>query len=359
MSEKIKNAWPHIVFKVCVFAALSITSIYLIVAGFNTVREYHFGYKEHGNIEYKINLKDGNFLNEESLSSGEIYYADSIDSIDALFQYGADFTDDVTGEYSYYLVATVSAEKENGKKYWTKTIQVTDPTIKTITESKKLRIQAKNVFYYITYNKILNDFKEKYQASAIGTLKLSLVVKGNFTTNVMDREATLKSSIDLTSSLAEETVEFTVTTDTDNDGKLYTKRVNVDSDRHRFCRLAGVLLAMAVLYLAYAMIHAAAEERRKHIFEYTVDKLREDYDSLIVDLKTAPKLSKLHIAQVQNFDELLDVYNSIKQPINYYESKDGAHFILINGRLAWSYVIPNQKATKKKAPKRRSVRRRK
>ncbi|MBO4855493.1 hypothetical protein J5500_03780 [Candidatus Saccharibacteria bacterium] len=359
MSEKIKSAWPHVVFKVCIFTALIITSAYLIIAGFDTVREYHFGYKENGNIDYTVNLKDGNFLNETSLASGEIYYADSIDSIEALFQYGADFTDEVSGDYTYYLVATVSAEKDNGQKYWTKSVQVTDAVTKTITNSKKLRIQTKQLFYYLPYKQILQDFIDQYQAPASGMLRLSLVVRGDFTTEVMDRKATLESSIDLTSSLSDESIEFAILSNTKNDGKLYTKRVNIDSDRHRFCRFAGALLVIAVIYLAVALIHSAAENRKKHYYEYTVNKFREDFDSIIVDLKSAPKLSHLHIANVRAFDELLDVYNSVKQPINYFESKDGAHFILINGRLAWQYIVPKAKSLKRSAPKRRSSRRRK
>ena len=45
MSEKVKSAWPHLVFKICVFAALIINCAYLILYGLDTTREYHFGYK--------------------------------------------------------------------------------------------------------------------------------------------------------------------------------------------------------------------------------------------------------------------------------------------------------------------------
>ena len=357
MSEKIKRAWPHVIFKVCVFLALIVTSAYLLIFGFNTAREYHFGFKESGKIDYTVNLKDGNFLNEKSLSAGETYYSDTVSSISANYEYGADFTNEVSGDYEYYLVATVSAEKDNGAVYWTRSTQVTDAISKKLTDTKKLRIKISQVFDYLEYDRVLREFNELYDAPAVGTLKLSLVVKGVFETDIMDRKAELDSSIDLTTGLAKESIDFTVTTNAKNDGKIYTKRVNVDDDRHRYCRLSGIMLAFAVLYLVFAMCHSSAMNRKEHIYEYSVNKIREEYDSIIVDLESAPKISKLHAVRVREFDELLDVYNSIKQPINYYEAKDGAHFILINGRLAWEYVIRKHRSMHR-SPKTATTRRR-
>ena len=358
MSEKIKSAWPHIAFKVCVFVALVATCCYLLVYGYSTVREYHFGYKETGDIDYVVNLRDGNFLNEKSLRSGEVYYAESIDSIDATYKYGADFTDPVTGDYTYYLYATVAATDSKGDKLWPNSTQITEAVTKHISNSKKLRISTKQLVYYPEYNRIMQRFAEEYQATT-GELKIYLSVKGTFATNIMDRPVALDSNINLAVPLATKSVTISAVTDTKNDGKIYTRKVDIDDDQHRFCRFAGVLIAFALLYLTVSMIQAAHAERKAHYYEYSVNKLREEYDSIIVDLKTAPKVAGLHIAHVQGFDELLDVYNSIKQPINYYEAKDGAHFILINGRLAWQFVIPKEKKTRKTALKRRVARRRK
>ena len=358
MSEKIKSAWPHIVFKVCVFASLLITSIFLLITGFDTIREYHFGYKENGNIDYAVNLIDGNFFNESALASGEISYSDVIKDILATFQYGVDFTDEVSGEYYYYVAATVVAEKDDGEKVWTKNYQISDPIVNEVTNSKSIRISTMQTIDYRKFDGILRQFINEYQTKTIGALNVSLVVKGDFSTEAMNQPATLSSSIDLSMPLAKESIKISVATNTKNDGKIYTKRVNIDNDRHLFCRFAGAMLIIAIIYLAINLMHIATENRKKHIYEYSVNKIREEYDSIIVDLKTAPKIAKLHIAHVRDFDELLDVYNSIKQPINYYESKDGAHFILINGRLAWQYVIPKNR-TKKTALKHRSSRRRK
>ena len=357
MSEKVKSAWPHIVFKFCVFVALVFTCAYLLLYGLDTTREYHFGYKEHGDIDYSVQLKSGNFFNEESIAAGETYFSDSIDAIDTTFKYGASFTDAVTGDYEYYLVASVVANEDNGDKLWSNSTQITEATKKSLNNSKKLAINTQEIIYYREYDQIMQRFTEEYGPSA-GTLRVYLVVRGNFTTEVMDRPVKLDSTISLSMPLAKKAVNMTVSTDTDNNGKIYTKKVNIDDDRHHFCRFAGMMLFFAILYLAFALIRNHYHERRANAYEYTVDKYRENYDNIIVDLKTPPKTGHLHIAHVQTFGELLDVYNSVKQPINYFEAKDGAHFLLVNGRLAWVFIVPKPK-TKKPVLKRRAARRRK
>lgn len=364
MSEKIKSAWPRIVFKTCVFAALSFAAAHLLITGFNTTSEQYFGYKEKGNIDYVVNLKSGNFLNEESLASGEIYYADTIDSVDTNYKYSADFTHPVTGEYSYYFVAKVTAERGMGEQVWSKTTQLTEKTTKKINNSKKLSIDAKQPIYYQDYNKVLQDFIDNYSAPSTGKLIVQLVVEGKFDTEIMDRAATLKSTIDLTMPLAQESIKFTVSADTDNNGKIYTKKVDIDNDSRRFSRFAGMLVVVSIIYLIVCQIRADYIERKKHAYEYTVKKLRDDYDNLIVDLTKAPAVGKLHLVEVMEFDELLDVRNSVKQPINYFEAKDGAHFILINDRLAWEYVVRKPRNRRPVAAKtathhRRSIRRKK
>ena len=362
MSEKIKSAWPRVVFKACIFVALSIAAAHLLITGFNTTTEEYFGYKEKGDIDYVVNLKSGNFLNEETITSGETYFADTIASIDTNYKYSANFTNAVTGEYSYYFVAKVKAERGMGDQVWSNTTQLTDKVTKELKNSKKLVIDAKQSVDYPEYNRILQDFIDHYHAPSTGKLIIELVVEGEFETAVMDRKATLASSIDLTMPLAQDSVEFTVSTNTDNDGKIYTRKVDIDDDNHRFSRFAGMLVVVSIVYLAVCQIRLIYKERKEHEYEYYVKKIRDDYDNLIVDLKKAPAVGKLHLVEVQEFDELLDVYNSIKQPINYFEAKDGAHFILINGTLAWQYVVrkPRTRIIKRTTTsRRRSVRRKK
>ena len=360
MPEKTKSAIPRIVFKTCVFIVFSVMSAFLILNGLDLTRELHFGYKEQGNIEYSVALKGDNFLNTTTQEAGETYFADLIDQIKANFQYGADFTESVTGDYTYQFIATISAQKANGENYWSQRYELTEPSTQKLKNARKLRIDVTQNIDYQKYNQILQDFITTYRLTTAGKLQVSMVINGEFQAAITDQLAALDSSIDFTVPLASDSVDVTITTNTDNNGKIYTKKVNIDDDVRRFSRIAGSLLAAATIYLVICQILAILRERKAHLYEYSVAKLREEYDDIIVDIKEAPKTTGLNIVAVAEFDELLDVYNSIKMPINYYEAKDGAHFILINGKLAWQYIAKKTDFIEKTVPRRhRSARRRK
>ena len=166
-----------------------------------------------------------------------------------------------------------------------------------------------------------------------------MLISGDFTTEIMDRPALLDSEISLAIPLAEESIDIIIETNTDNNGKIYTKYISVETGEHRFCRLAGLLLAVGTIYLIVKMIVDAIVARRTHRYEFTVSKLREEYDNIIVDIDKAPKIKGLNVSTVKDFDELLDVYNTVKMPINFYEEDGESHFLLVSEKLAWQYVL--------------------
>lgn len=363
--QKAKPNYPKIIFKICTIATFAATSLFLVVAGFATQHEMHFGFKESGDIDYKVQLRADNFLGEAELAAGDTYLASLIDKISAEYKYGASFTEPVTGDYEYKFVATIGADRENGEKYWTRTYDLAETKYATVEDVAKLNISERIEVDYVKYAQLLEDFRGEYDLAARGSLKVEMQIAGEFTTEIMDRPAVLNSNIELDVPLTEESINLTVSTDTDNNGKLYTRKYNIETDAHRFSRFAGLMLAVATAYLILKAIVDAVISRRAHCYEYTVEKLREEYDNIIVDIEKAPKVAGLNVSTVKSFDELLDVYNSIQMPINFYEEKGESHFLLISEKLAWQFVLRENDFIEKpaknkpaKTAKRKSAKRR-
>ena len=69
---------------------------------------------------------------------------------------------------------------------------------------------------------------------------------------------------------------------------------------------------------------------RKTIYDRYVNRLLKDYDRLIIEINTTFDFSNYNIIEVRRFNELLDVRDNIKMPINYYnivEHEKGVFFI--------------------------------
>ena len=42
---------------------------------------------------------------------------------------------------------------------------------------------------------------------------------------------------------------------------------------------------------------------------------------------------------MSSFEELLDVYNEVRMPINFCQDEDKSTFIIINDSIVWIYVL--------------------
>ena len=60
-----------------------------------------------------------------------------------------------------------------------------------------------------------------------------------------------------------------------------------------------------------------------------LDKILKNYDSIIANIKNLPDISSYKTIEVDKFEELLDVYNEVRMPINYYQEKTGKESIFI------------------------------
>ena len=72
---------------------------------------------------------------------------------------------------------------------------------------------------------------------------------------------------------------------------------------------------------------------RKTIYDRYINRLLKDYDRLIIEVNTPIDFSKYNVIEVTRFNELLDVRDNIKMPINYYiitEHEKGVFFIRSN-----------------------------
>ena len=81
--------------------------------------------------------------------------------------------------------------------------------------------------------------------------------------------------------------------------------------------------------------------KRINKYEIKLDKILKNYDSIIANVKSKPVISGMRTIEISEFSELLDVYNEVRMPINYYQ--DDIHhvstFIIINDSVAWIYKM--------------------
>ena len=81
--------------------------------------------------------------------------------------------------------------------------------------------------------------------------------------------------------------------------------------------------------------------KRKNLYDIKLDSILTSYDSVIANIKNMPDLNEFKKIETNTFEELLDVYNEVRMPINFYEShrRNKAIFMIINDNMCWEYIL--------------------
>ena len=84
--------------------------------------------------------------------------------------------------------------------------------------------------------------------------------------------------------------------------------------------------------------------RQNHLYASTLKKYVDSHDSIIANVENLPDITDLNTVRVSSFEELIDVYNEVRMPINYCRiNKKRAVFIIIKDKMAWKYEFENYK----------------
>ena len=329
------------------------------MAGFNPGRDIAVGYSDHARIDYKVYLKKNNFYKEPYLRSGMSYVTSLIDYLDLDFGYNLDFNDPVDLDYRYHFVATVTADKARsgaststgGKgEFLSRTYNLTDEVTDRKEDIRNLSLSEHFDINYDEYNKFLSDFKASTRVAATGNLKISLVFDGTAYSDAIGEPVAIEyEEVYLNIPLAESSVEATVTgTSSEPRSHTITHHVEQNVIMSILLRIVGILMIIAGIFVGAVAVRDYHDRQSDRRFENTVKHLLSTYDSVIVEVDKQPKLSGMNVLTVNDFDELLDVYNSIHMPVSYYRDKIGAHFIVISEHMAWRYSILERDFRKKK-----------
>lgn len=342
MTTKIHYDYSKRVLMVILIFTCAVFGVFLCVLGFSPANGADLVQKADNSIDYSVKLKPNQYFEKDTLPAGRKYISNLIDYFNISYKYSTNFTQPVSGDYSYKVIATVSADENKGKSgssYWSRDYELYKSETYEIDQQDHIVLSRDMQIRYDKYNEILKSFKDQYNLSAVGKLKISLVVTGNMKTKNFKGNIPLNSEISMSVPLTQQAVEVSVDTDARNNEKVLASAPKVDDTVLLACRIIGLILIAASILAGVASRYVGRIKEASTEYELNVNKLLSSYDSIIVNLKAAPSLSGVKVSEVDDFDELLDVYNSVHMPINYYAYKNSSTFMIIDDGMAWKFVV--------------------
>ena len=173
---------------VILFMLVIVLNVVMYRKGFYKANVESIMYKEDNSINYKVYLKKNNFFDVPYLEEDKTYITSLIDYIKVNYNYNIQFNKVVSGNYKYYILATVEANKPNNEvgNYWTKNYKLSDEKKIKIDKSTEYSINQEIKIDYNKYNKALNEFKSTLGIASTGILKVRLVVESDLDSNGLD-----------------------------------------------------------------------------------------------------------------------------------------------------------------------------
>lgn len=339
-----KNRERWIFAQTVIIAVLTLAVIISSLVAYQLEKTYYVGYREHGNIDYNVFLKDNEFFEKDHLGKDQSYVASLIDNIVANFTYEIELdTEDVNYRYSYDITAKLEIiDNTSGVAIFKPEYELVKSQNRTQSSSNRLVINEIVVLNYDNYNSLAGDFLATYDldhttSNIVVTLKVDVLSECN---------AFLGSSADtyfseLRIPLTTKTVNIKMTsTIPDAEAKMIACTRGAGSEV--FKTTAIVLGVVDVILLLILVAFICLTRTDDITYTARVKKIVSQYKSYIQRIKNVFDMSAYQVVIVDTFDEMLEIRDTIQAPILMHENEDKtcAKFIIpTDNKLLYLFEI--------------------
>lgn len=326
---KRRNTVLALVCLILIFVVLSSSSLLIYT---NRNKDYYVSYDETSNIDYKVFLKDNDFFNNNYLEANKQYIASLIDYINAKFSYNLLLEEkDVTYKYTYKIDALVEV-KEKGSNYsiYNNTISLLKQKEET-TSQKEVTISEDIEIDYNYYNNLIKKFVNVYELENVeSTLTINMYVRVIGSCEEFINNDTKESIMSLTIPLTTKTVGIDLSDNLIDSKNNVLECKTTYSNNFIFIILGSIFsfitLCLTILTFKYIIKTRTAE----NIYERELKKILNNYGSYIQTIGSDFDFKEYQLLKLDNFTDMLEVRDTISQPILMRENKDktGAYFII-------------------------------
>ncbi len=325
---------------IAILVLLFILGVGLFSFGFKECDQIICAYTENNNVDYKVYLKRNNFFDMPYLEKDKTYITSLIDYVDADYSYKIGFNEQVSGELKYGIYAQVKADKINNDvgNYLTKEYSLTDEQTSKIISKYSHEIKLNQKIQYNTYNDLLNSFIKEYSIQTDATVRVYMKVLGKVKVDNTNEEMNINSEVSLIIPLSKIAVEGRIETQSNNkQDEIIRKVENLDPYR-KLAKVGFVIVVAAFVYYLFKYVIFLINKNKYLSYTDKIKKINMDYEEIITKVKSL-NVKKFAVIDVESFEDLISVYKSVREPINFlYGAKESKYFI-IKETTCYMYTI--------------------
>ena len=346
MQNKVKKVHFGVASRIAIMLMLFLIFAFSVAVFFSKARStiitHQFFYSETSNLDYKVCLKENDYFTEKCLDKDRQYIASIIDYIGAEFKYNFVASDEFNYNYRYSINARIVAtEKNNSSKIiYDESEVILEDKLVIMNDSKSFEILENLNIDYTKYNKKMNSFRKDYTLTLNSNLIITLVVEVSGDYEKIDDKVETRQSIDLTIPLSEQTVDVGMNYKNLNESESINMETKNSVINIVFYGLSVLFILLSLIMVLVFVKFMKRITIAKSAYTKFLEKIMREYNQIIVETKSLPKFDGVNVFDVDSFEELLDVRETIAKPILYIKiHSQKSYFIISNGNELYRFVL--------------------
>lgn len=317
-----------------------LASILIITYLTLTQNEYN-NYKEKAKVDYRVNLKENEFYPEDHLDEKTSVVASLIKNIEVEFKYNLDLEHEQEYTYNYKILAKTSVKEGSRANLIYETAEeIINKELQT-SNSKNLEIIEKLNIDYNEYNEKISKFINIYSLNnTTNTLELDMYV---YVTNKYDgKQINAQNKVmTLNIPLTTKTVDISINSNViEDEGQILSKKSEYEN--LEWVLAVGVIALVIGIVIFIKLIKYILDNRRAEtMYTQELKKILFNYKNYIQTINEDLDTSTYKIVQINTFNELLSMKETIQAPILMYTeaNEDRTKFMIINDGLLYINIL--------------------
>ncbi len=314
--------------------------------GFNLRTKKVVNYQENSALTYRVYLHENDEFKDDYLGMNQRYISSLVDKIKFNFNYHSLFSKNINGYYSYSVIANLYGYlTDNDEEIWKNEYKLIDNKVVVLNQNndKDINIEDNAVLDYDRCLTDLTNFGKKYNLDVTGYIELKVNIHENLQFSGIDKVIEDDKVMTVKIPLSHDTFRIAVNNDNNNIDNYYnfSRREKVN---FVFIIIGAFSLSLTISFFALIIRSIFIMYHEKYDYKAKLKKILTEHDEKIVNIKKFYNRKKYNLIDVDTFDELLDVYNTVGNPISFREVRKNkeAMFIILDEDNAWIYRLLNK-----------------
>ena len=310
----------------------------LLNSGINAKTKVYVNYKNESDVIYKVYLKDS----KNPLGMNGRYTASLVDKINLNFKVNSTFSESVNGFYRYNIegILVIYTDDITDSLYQKKHILLSDIVNPLNNNNNFVNMEQDIDIFLNEYEEKIKKIAEEYNEDVNGYFEVRFNALESLNFNDINNTKELTNQIKVIIPLNHDKFKINVVNDKKRVDSYYdfSKRQPVN---YLLMLLGSLSFSIGIAFLSLVVRNMIILYKKENKYNKELKGILKTHANIIVNVKKFYNKKKYNLIYVTSFQELMDVYNKVGNPISFKEIKKNskAIFLLIEDNNAWIYKM--------------------